>query len=702
MEDLDKELSGIKDIQKQAAAIYQTAERSFGDQKNRVNETIDNWAMYNCELNHNQAYEGSISNIYVPLVHDAVEARVTRYTNQLFPGNGRYVEVITEDGTYPYAHMALLENYVNKSKLRTEVIPALIRNGDIEGQYTVNVTWKKEERKMRYRKMEKPIIGNLQISGIDGLDDIEVIAEQSYEEGYPDVDVVADADITIFPVTSKSIDDAIENGGGVARIIRMSKGKIAKMAEDGKFTKEKAKELSIGFSNTGANDSGYNSKSTEREMAWAAGIKTKDTTKVATIYEVWAKLKVNGKRRLCVIYFGGADLILSVKLNPYWNDKCPLISIPARKLPGICKGIAPVTYVSPLQYMANDAANLGMSSGIYALMPIVMTDPEKNPRIGSMMMNVAAIWQTSPKDTQIVEFPDIYQKGLEMVDWCKSQIMQSLSVNPSMITSGGAYRRPTQAETANEQMVDVLTTADAVTVLELGIMNEIIERFYDYDRQFRTTEITIRAYGQLGIDAAMEVIEPIQDGNRYTFRWWGVEQSRTAQQIQQQTSAINVLRGIPPQLLNGKRLDIGPFIERLTENAFGPRLAPKVLVDDRKKLALPPGMENDLFAKGYDVPVNELDEDVLHLEAHLAELDNDVTGHLRVHIEKHQKQLMEKQQEVSMAQQAQAYPSGASAGGVALPAPGSSPAGPSNTKSPPGTIHDDQLIDPSMMPRERL
>ena len=77
MEDLDKELSGVKDIQKQAAAIYQTAERSFGDQKDRVNETIDNWAMYNCQLNHNQAYEGSISNIYVPLVHDAVEARVT-------------------------------------------------------------------------------------------------------------------------------------------------------------------------------------------------------------------------------------------------------------------------------------------------------------------------------------------------------------------------------------------------------------------------------------------------------------------------------------------------------------------------------------------------------------------------------------------------------------------------------------------------
>jgi len=709
MEDLNKELSGSKDIQEQCLKVAKAAESSFSQQKDRVNEIIDNWAMYNCELNHNQSYEGSLTNIYIPAIKDAVEARVTRFTNQIFPTNGRYVEVVTEDGSYPYAHMALIENYVNKSKLRTEVLPALIRNGDIEGQYSLAITWRKTDRKVRYRRMERPVIGNMEIGGIDGIDDIETIEEQEFEDGGPEFEVINDADITIFPANSKSVEDAIYNGGGVARILRMSKGKINTMASEGKFSKEKARELSEGFSNNGANDSGYSSKTTESELAWAAGIKTKDETKTATIYEIWTNLKVNGEKRLCVIYYGGGELILSAKLNPYWCDKCPIISVPARKLPGLVKGIPPVSSVAPLQYMANDAVNLGMSSGIYALMPIVMTDPEKNPRIGSMQMNVAAIWQTSPNDTQIVEFPDIYQKGLEMVDWCKSQISQSLSVNPSMVTSGGAYRRPTQAEVANEQMVDVLTTADSVTIIEHGIMNEIAERIYDYDRQFRSIPMKIKAYGEMGIDATMEVIEPVQENNRYTFRWWGVEQSRTAQQIQLQTSAINVIRGIPPQMLNGKKLDISPFVERLSENAFGPRLAPKVLVDERKKLALSPELENGMFDKGYDVPVNELDNDVAHIQSHIDHLNltdpdamnADVTGHLRMHIEHHQKQLMEKQQEVSMAQQAQAYPSGAPAGGAGLPQPGSSPAGPSNMQAPPGAFDDEELIDPSMMPRER-
>ncbi len=698
MEDLDKELSTNKAIREQAFKKYKMAESGYAEQKDRVNTTIDNWKMHNCELDSNQAYEGALSRVYVPAVHDAVEARVTRYTNQLFPTNGRFVEVITEDGTYPYAHMALIENYVHKSKLRTEVIPPMIRSGDMEGQYSIAVTWKETTRKGRLRTLEKPIVGDMQVD-LEGLDDVETIVEEEYTEGRPHVEVIADQDLVIFPVTSTSIEDAIDNGGGVCRMMRMSKGKIERMAREGHFSEEAAKQLTSGFSSAGSNQSGYSDKDIEQTQAWSAGIKTKNKTETALIYQVWTKIKVGKEHRICVLYFGSSDIILSAKLNPYWCDRCPIISVPARKLPGLCKGVAPVTTVAPLQYMANDVANLGMSSGIYALMPIVMTDPEKNPNIGTMTMNVAAIWQTNPNDTQIVEFPDIYQKGFDMVDWCKSQIMQSLSVNPSMVTSGGAYRRPTQAEQANEQMVDVLTSADATQIIEQGIMDPLAEWFYDLDRQFRTIPITIKAYGEKGIDVTMEVIEPIQINNRYTFKWWGVEQSRSAQQIQLQTSALNVLRGMPPELLGGKTLDISPLAERIAENAFGPRLAPKILVDERSKMAMSPELENDMFAQGYDVPVNELDDDVLHMQVHLEDLDRDATGHLRKHIEYHQKQLLEKQQQVSMAQ-AQAYPSGAPAGGATVPQPGSSPAGPSNMRSPAGTIHQDELQDPGMMPRE--
>jgi hypothetical protein len=47
---------------------------------------------------------------------------------------------------------------------------------------------------------------------------------------------------------------------------------------------------------------------------------------------------------------------------------------------------------------------------------------------------------------------------------CQTQIFQTLGVNPAMMPqSPAATTKRNQAEIANEQAVDLLTTADAVT-----------------------------------------------------------------------------------------------------------------------------------------------------------------------------------------------------------------------------------------------
>ena len=694
MEDLSKELSGLKSIQEQVLKKYKSVTKAVADQRERVNNSMDYWDCYNCKLNHNQAYEVAISRIYVPIVHDAIEARVTRFSNQIFPTNGRYVEVITEDGEFPYAHMALLENYVRKAKLRTEVIPALMRNGDIEGQYSVYVSWKKDERSVRYRKREKVEIEDIEYSiDLDDIDDVDTIVEEELTEGFPHVEVISDSDLIIEPFASDSVEDAIEKGGSVTMLMRMTEGQIDKMVADGVFDKRKADVLKIGFGDVGVSQGAYGARNAEKQQAAAAGVQIDGGVKVAHIYQTWTKLKVGKENRLCVVYYGGNDLILSAKLNPYWCDLCPIISVPIRKMSAVVKGVSMVECVAQLQYAANDAANLGMTSGIFSLQPIIMTDPEKNPRIGSMLMNIGAIWQTSPNDTQVVTFPELFGSAWDIVNTCKGEIFQALGVNPAMITQGSAYRKATQAEVANEQMVDVLTTADAVTIIEEGIMTPMIERFYDYDRQFRKDSTTVRAFGSMGLRASMEVIEPIQENNRYTFRWLGVEQARTMQRIQQQISAINVIRGIPPQLLPGRRLDMVPFIEALAENAFGPRLAPLVFVDEREKLAVSPNLENDMLARGFEVSVHEMEDDLEHIRVHMEVVDLDQSGFTRIHILAHQEALLAKQQEVSMGIAQTAQP----AGGATVPQAGVSPAGPSNTRQPAGAIHPDQM--PGVMPR---
>lgn len=699
MEDLSQDLSNKKSIEKQCLKTYRQVILGYEDQRDRVNNTLDFWDIYDLKLNQNQAYENSLSKIYVPIVHDAIEARVTRFVNQIFPTNGRFVEVVSENGDYPYGHMALLENYIRKAKLRTQVLPALCRNGDIEGQYTVYVSWKHEDRTIRYRKKEGVQLDGIENTEIEGIDDIENIVEEELEEGYPHVEVISDCDLLVLPQTSDSIEDALEAGGSVSIAMRLTKGKLEQMIEEGILDKEKCSQLLKDMGANSPSQGTYGRQSTKEVLNAAAGVKITGNVKTALIYQTWSKLKIGKERRLCVMYFGGDNLVLSAKLNPYWCDKCPIISVPIKKVSGVFKGISQVQNCAPLQYAANDYANLGLTSGIFGMQPIVMTDPEKNPRTDTMMMNVAAIWKTSPNDTQFAVFPQMWKEGFDVIEWCKAAVFQALGVNPAMITQGSAYRKPTQAEMATEQQVDVITTADAVTTLEEGILTPIIERFYEYDRQFRDEATTVRAYGQMGQRVKMEVIEPIQDNNRYMFRWFGVEQARSAQRIQQQIAAINVIRGIPPQLMPGRRLDMVPFVESLAENAFGPRLAPLIFTDERDKLSVDPMTENMMLHNGFEVHTHPMDNDLEHIQAHTAELANDTTGFTRIHIMAHQAQLLAKQQQAGMMGPMQGDPASPAGAGASLPQAGVSPAGPSNIKTP-GMIHVDQLNDPSNMPRK--
>jgi hypothetical protein len=149
--------------------------------------------------------------------------------------------------------------------------------------------------------------------------------------------------------------------------------------------------------------------------------------------------------------------------------------------------VSRIKFVAGLQYQANDACNEGMDSAAYALMPIVMTDPEKNPKVGSMVLALAAVWETSPNDTQFAKFPALWKDALEIVANCKSEIFQSLSVNPAQITQAGnpKSKKPNQAEIANEQQIDLLTTADVVTIMEDEMFSPMLAFMLELDHQYR-------------------------------------------------------------------------------------------------------------------------------------------------------------------------------------------------------------------------
>lgn len=707
-----KDLSRLKYIKDQLLPIFASVQQGFTDQNDRSNDLMDYWDIYNCKLGPKQFYSGN-SKIFVPIVHNAIEARVTRFSNQIFPQSGRYVEVTTEDGTLPQSTMALLENYVRKAKLRTDMVPALLRNGDVEGQYTVYVDWCDYKRHVAMKKsQERKTPDGLPIPG----EEEETVVEETISDAYPDVEIIADSDFLVVPATASSCEDAIASGGSVTIIRRWSKAMIQKLIREGAIDKE-AGRAAIGMMSKKRDVQKFDKP---KAMTDAAGIKTNDAgVPYGLIYETWAELTVRGEQRICRSYFGGEENILGCTLNPHWSDRLPVMSAPAKKVQGSFKGISPVKYCADMQYQANDATNEGMDSAAFSLMPIVMTDPEKNPRVGSMVLALAAIWETSPQDTQFAEFPQLWTQALEIVNAASSQIATTLSVSPAAITQQTSAKKLDQAEVANEQQVDIMTTADAVTVLEEGILTPLLMRFAELDHQFREDSILVRQYGEMGVRAKMEKIPPLQMDRRYQFRWFGVEAAQNAQQLQQQIAGMNVLRGIPPQAYPGYQLQLAPLITHLVEGLFGPRLAPLIFVDMKAQLSLDPMFENTILADGMDMAVHPMDNDNEHLQAHmrlLMEMGGDPSGVIRVHLQRHKMSMQQKMQQQMMIEQqaggaappgggAPGVPGGAMGGqpqpGVAgTPRIGAQPAGPRpNGQQPPGAIHRDEMKDPRSAPR---
>jgi len=343
-----------------------------------------------------------------------------------------------------------------------------------------------------------------------------------------------------------------------------------------------------------------------------------------------------------------------------------------------------------------------VGSAAYALMPIVMTDPVKNPRVGSMVLNLAAIWETNPNDTKFAQFPSLWKDGLTIVNGLKTEIFQILSVSPAQMpqSTGGKAKR-NQAEIALEQQVDILSTADVSTNLEDEVLTPLLRWFVDLDYQFRDQPITVKQFGQMALRAQMMDVPIMENSRRFEFRWWGVEAARNAQQQQIQVSAINVIKGMPPQMYEGYKLNAVPFILSLIENAFGARIAPEVFENIKAKLSMDAEMENQFLMEGLDLPVHELDEDQEHMKVHLkALIKGDEHGSIRQHLLLHRMQMNQKMQMAAAATQGmQGSPGGAGPGAAGSPRPGAQPAPPRGGQQPAGAIHADRMQDPSAAPR---
>jgi len=285
-----------------------------------------------------------------------------------------------------------------------------------------------------------------------------------------------------------------------------------------------------------------------------------------------------------------------------------------------------------------------------------------------------------------------------MVAAIKAQIMESMDVNDAMMGRAPAGRKNAQA-IAQQESSAMATIADPVRRFESGIMDPLLEWFYELDQQFRDDDLLIQVEGEVGLAAKAQRIPPQAFSQRYFFKWQGVEQTMGAQRVQQMIGFMNVLRGMPPQALNGRTLDISPIIDYGAQVVLGPNMAPRVIIDNRGKMSIDPEIENEIMGNNMDMQVSPLDDDTEHLQSHqaAAKMTGDLSGHFRKHMMMHAAQAQAKAQAAAPVAKGQPGVPGGGGGqpGVAgTPRPGAMPVGPrEGAQNPPGAIPADQMGD---------
>jgi len=673
--------------------IYEKCEKMYPkllkgyQNREEADESIEEyWSIFNADPDDNQAYVGN-SKCYLPVVRDAIVARSKRALKQLFPSKYKHVEAVGSDNQNPQPQLALLEHYIRKTKLRS-VVRSMLMAGDVTGQWNVYIDWQRTSRNVSNMIKRNPIVTDVEGAELEIADPNEEVDElettEVVDEG-PDIVDFATEDFIVVPPTCTNLNKAEIT----CLKLRMSQEQIKGLMDEGIFVIDEESDLGAWVDQR----KGKEKVVPDKKRTADAGIKTEGTLKYALIY--WAQAYLTDPededkgKCLMDIYFAGDKDIIGIVKAPAWGQKRSVISAPVERTAGSFNGISKIEAVKRLQWNLNDFWNMGQDSAMYSLLPIVMTDPDKNPNYAMMVFGLAAVWPVDPKSTQFQNFPQLWKDAAGMCENIKAQIHQSLDVNEMMMGAMPKGRKNNAAMGAQQQEQSVAVT-DHAERFEDEILNEIMERFFEYDAQYRKEDLTVLSQGDIGIKASMQVIPPQQWGERYFFQWTGTAYTNNLNRMQQQIAFMNVLRGIPPQQLNGRKLDITPILENMCENVFGAELAGKVLIDERNKYSVPPALEDEMLINGIMVEVHEGDDDAAHIQDHQqsAVKTGDPTGLIRTHIQRHMKQMEEKRQKAAPPPQQPGQPGvpgGAGPGVPGTPRMGAQPAPQRPMQQPPGS-----------------
>jgi hypothetical protein len=691
------------DVYKEAQKLYRPVQAAYNGKQEQIDRIEEYRNIYACKLDANQSYTGN-SQCYVPAVRDCINARSKRALKQLFPTRYRHVEAVGSDPEIPYAQLALLEHDIRSTNLK-EIVRSDLVAGDVTGQWGLYIDWTRSYRRITTlikRNPELESVEGEEVGVVDPSEEEEETEESDLLEEGPEVVDFATEDLAVVPPTCNDI----EKAEAVSLKLRLSKEKVMMLVEEGVFVTPKgqsSEQMWDELEKSPKGDAVMDRRIPPKIAAQNAGIKTEGSYKYLLAYEVTARLSFDdeenpGKKikRLAYIYYASAERILGIVCAPQWGGKRPVISAPCERVSGSFFGQSKIEPVKFMQWNLTDYWNMGQDSAMYSLLPVWAADPLKNPNWAGMVMGLAAVWPIAPGDVKAITAPQLYKEALTICDQIKKQIWESMDVNEMMMGKmpSGRKNNAMMNSFQQDQMTNIMDHAERY---EECMLTPLVERLFEYERQFRTKSLLVETRGEIGVKAKMTDVDPKQFDERYRFQWAGTTIVSGQQLQQMRIAGMNVLRGIPPQQLNGRRLDVTPILESFVEGLYGPEMGPKILIDERNMFTVPAEVENEMMHNNLPVQIHEADNDQEHLISHMsaARLTGDQAGRFRAHIAGHTMAMQAKLQKQAGAMPGAPGvpgPQGTAPGVPGSPRPGAQPAGNRGmAQNPPGIPGADQM-----------
>lgn len=585
--------------------------------------------IYNCRRTLN--YYNGRSKLFLPAGKKAVDT-LTRIAREAILSDP-YLSVETDVPKWQTTGTDFMKYLVERQGKIKQVVPMFLRQLYTVGTSCIELGFKKECRKIKYRKRGEE----------------EAQTRREFTHYGPTYTVIDMAKVYVWPETAVDY-------SGLQIVFKdgiTTPEKARAKAEMGLYNKEKVEEA-IQIHDQYLLKQHDADGQPEKEL----GTNLNRRNDIDEI-NVWAKFTLPGQDepQWNLITLLG-EIPVQIIENPWWFQLPPFLFGAIFREHDFFYGHGVIESMEMWQYMLNDTVNQTQDVGTFCLNPIVAYDPAiiDDPDLiviepGAKVPDPNIKFERPPAQMAI--------EGLTMVRFLLNIIQENTDANALV---QGAPRegmgKATGTATGVSQLFAAANAAvlDQVEDLETQVFTPLLQHTEIMAHEFMDEKMVLRIMGPDGMVLVDRVIEPSDLVLSTDVRW--VASLRLREKFAKSQQALNFLNiavGIPPQLTEQQGFRINyKHLVKMVYTGTGLPDVDNIIEDVIYSLpGIPPEMEYELLEAGRKVDASPMDtpeDHALHIRAHMAY--DPPTELARVRLQEHIASHMMAMQKAQMMQQA--------------------------------------------------